>query len=127
MHPPAGNKTFRKSSPESPNPRQVLVAANGRLWRSLLNSLAAAGFRPEQVNSFEQVSAAMKVRQSDLLFLNLGQPAEDVENCENVRATRPKILPKRQCAGQAILSWTSINASSGASTGRVHLSRLEFY
>jgi len=85
MRPLAGNKTFRKSTPESPNPRDVLVAANGALQRSLLNSLTAAGFRLEEVNSPGQAIAALKARRFDLLLLNLGQPEDNRETCRSIR------------------------------------------
>jgi two-component system KDP operon response regulator KdpE len=86
MRPLAGNKTFRKSNPESPNPRHVLVAPNGVLQRSLLNSLTAAGFRLEEVNSLGQAITALSARPFDLLLLKLGQPEDNIETCRNVRA-----------------------------------------
>ena len=72
MRPLAGNKTFGKSSPESPNPWHVLIAANDVLQPSLLNSLTAAGFRLEEVNSVGRAIAALRVRRFDLLLLHLG-------------------------------------------------------
>jgi two-component system KDP operon response regulator KdpE len=85
MRPLAGNKTFRKSTPESPNPRDVLIAANGVLQRPLLNSLSAAGFRLEEVNGLAHAIAALKTRRFDLLLLNLGQPEDNRESCQRIR------------------------------------------
>lgn len=86
MRPLAGNKTFRKSRLEAPNPWHVLVAANGILQQPLLDSLSAAGFHLEQVNDLGQAIAALSARRFDLLLLNLGQPKENIETCRNVRA-----------------------------------------
>jgi len=91
MRPLAGNKTFRKSIPESPNPRHVLVAANGVLPRSLLDSLTAAGFRIEEVNNPGQAISALGLRPFDLLLLNLGRPEDNLANCRNVRAADPNV------------------------------------